>query len=187
MPLVINDPHLSPPSKEMTTRDLSAIKLFIVHHSASYKTITCEQIDAEHRAQGWCMAGYHFFIDGNAKLWKLRPLDAVPAAAEGANTDSVDVCLAGDFEPSSIGFTGGPSQEQLDALVALRVYCQKEVPSIEKTIGHRDVQTMIDAGDPLVTDPGENVSTACPGQILYDWLPQLKQAAQAAFEKSAAG
>jgi hypothetical protein len=162
----------SPP----TPRGASEVKLFIVHHSDGALTETVDQIHAQHLAQGWIGIGYHVIIYPNGQAIEGRPLGCVPAAAEDANRDSVDVCLIGDFEPGTAGYSDSPTAAQLKALVDVAVFVHQQFPTIERTIGHRDVEGLRQCGSPLVTDDGTgSVATACPGQTLYDWLPTLRQ------------
>jgi len=47
---------------------------------------------------GWQDIGYHFFITKKGQLQLGRPLDVVGAHAEGFNTQSIGICLSGQFE-----------------------------------------------------------------------------------------
>jgi hypothetical protein len=53
----------------------------------------------------------------------------------------------------------------MNSLKALCLWAHQQIPSISRTIGHRDVAKI--EGDP-------SVSTACPGQTLYDLLPEIR-------------
>ncbi len=53
-------------------------------------------IDLVHRAKGWKMVGYHFFIRGNIDhIQEGRKLDQVGSHCYGENSDSIGICLSG--------------------------------------------------------------------------------------------
>jgi N-acetylmuramoyl-L-alanine amidase len=168
------------------SRTVSAIKLFIIHHSDGPLTETVQDINQQHLARGFNGIGYTWVITPDGKIYQGRPVSATPAAAEGANHDGVSVCLIGDFQPGTEGYSGNPTSQQIASLKHLRAWAQTQIPSIEMTIGHRDVQPMIDGGSPLVSDPGENVATACPGDNLYAMIPEIKAAVKEAPAEQAA-
>ncbi len=153
-------------AKPLTMRDKSDVKYEIVHHSDGALTETVDEIHAQHLAQGWAGIGYHLVIYPDGSVHQGRPFDAVPAAAQDMNTDSIDICLIGDFDPGTDGFSGFPTQAQLDALVDVSVQVHKAYPAISATIGHRDVSAIVQ---------DTSVATACPGHNLYTWLPQLRE------------
>jgi N-acetylmuramoyl-L-alanine amidase len=165
MALVLKQANLPPPAFAMTPRDVSSVTYEIVHHSDGPPDQPIADIDAEHRAEGWAMCGYNFIIAQDGTAWQCRPMNVVPAAAEDLNTPSVDVCLLGDFQPGTDGFQSTVPPAQLQALKDLSVYLHQQYPTIDSTIGHRDVSGIV--GDP-------SVATACPGDILYALLPDVK-------------
>jgi N-acetylmuramoyl-L-alanine amidase len=161
----IVQPNYPAPAFAMTPRDVSQVAYEIIHHSDGAPDQSPLDIDAEHRAEGWSMVGYSFMISGDGTVYKGRPDNVVPAAAQDLNTASVDICLLGDFEPGTDGFQSEVPAAQLQALKDLSVYVHQRFPTIERTIGHRDVSGIV--GDP-------SVSTACPGDVLYDLIPSIK-------------
>ena len=157
-----------PPAFAMTPRDLSQISTLIIHHSDGSPDQTPLEVDAEHRAEGWAMIGYNFFIGGDGTVYQGRPTDVVPSAAYGYNTPSINVCLAGDFQPGTDGAQAAVPDAQLQALKDLCVELHQHYPGICRTIGHRDVATMFypqNTGD---------YSTACPGDILEAQIAAVK-------------
>lgn len=165
----IIQPNYPPPNGTPSYRDLSAVTDFIVHHEDGPWDETPLQVDAQHRSQGWDMIGYTFVIGKDGTVYQGRPMNMVPSAAYGRNTQSVDVSLTGDFQPGTEGYCGSPTPEQIQSLKDLAVYVHQQIPSIERTIGHRDVATLFypkDTGD---------YSTACPGDTLYALLPEIRQ------------
>lgn len=152
----------------LIVRSLADVTDLIVHHSAGALSQTALDIDAEHRAEGWVMIGYHYVILPSGEIDAGRPIDTIPAAAYGRNAQSIDVCLIGNFEPGSTGYTGSPTEQQLKALETLALWLHMKVTTINCTIGHRDVATLY-----YPTDTGP-YATACPGDTLETRLSELK-------------
>jgi hypothetical protein len=159
-----------PTPGDMAPRDISLITDLIIHHSDGSPNQTPLEIDQEHRGNGWSMIGYNYVVGPSGQIWKGRPDEYVPAAAEGDNTNSVDVCLLGDFQPGTEGYISPIPTAQLQALRDLAVYLHQKYKTIERTIGHRDVSV-------LKNEP-EN-ATACPGDELYAQLEGIRAYAHA--------
>lgn len=152
----------------MTPRNLSEISDLIIHHSDGPPDQTPLEIDAEHRAEGWAECGYNFIIAQDGTVWECRPTNVIPSAAYGRNTESIDVCLLGDFEPGTDGYQSSVPAAQLQALKDLSVELHQHYPGIVRTIGHRDVATMF-----YPNDTGD-YSTACPGDALEAQIAAVK-------------
>ena len=146
-------------------REFSVVTDEIIHHGDDDWNASPLSIDAQHRSQGWCGIGYHFVIGKDGTIYRGRPLDMVPAAAQDDNTKSVDICLTGDFQPGTEGYDGEPTAEQIQSLKQLSVYVHQQIPGIERIVGHRDVAKM-------ENDP--SVATACPGDALYARLGEIR-------------
>lgn len=155
------------PQRDMTPRSLANITDLIIHHEAGSLAETPLSIDAQHRGEGWAMIGYNYIVGVDGTCYDGRPINVVPSAAYGRNAQSVNVSLVGNFEEADPGFTGAPPAAQIAGLEALCIYLHKVLPSIERTIGHRDVAKLFFGGD-------GNYSTLCPGSLLYVELPQIR-------------
>ena len=162
---IVNYP---PANFAMSARPLHAITDLIVHHTAGPVSQTPLDIDREHRAIGDAMIAYNYVITPNGCAYSGRPLSAVPAAAYGRNTESVNVVLVGNFQSDAPGFTGDPTPQQVAALKVLALQLHRTVPSICRTIGHRDVAPLFYGGD-------GDYATACPGDRLYALLTDVKR------------
>lgn len=128
-----------------TLTNRSKTNRIIVHHSASDPMTTPEQIHGWHLAKGWSGIGYHFVIQGDGAVWTGRPIGTIGAHAYNFNTDSVGICVCGDFT------TAQPSEAQMVSLVDLIKYI-KEYYQTDLTVQrHRDVN-----------------ATACPGNS-FPW------------------
>ena len=170
--MTILDAHLPPAAFPMVARRSSTITDFIVHHAAGATTQTVADIDAEHRAIGDAMIGYTWVITQGGAVYAGRAPDYVPAATFGRNKESVAVCLIGQLQETGLGsgdapYTGPPTPAQIQSLEELCLWAHRQLPSIVRTIGHRDVATLF-YGD----DEGD-YSTACPGDACYALLPKI--------------
>lgn len=140
---------------------------YLVVHTAAYSGPNCdkEMIDRWHRQKGWNGIGYHFVIindkhddlpDGT--LQEGRPVDRMGAHVKGINSRSLGICCVGhgDKEP----FTDA-QRKTLFALLS-ELMDRFAVP-IEKVIGHREVNRLVDAG---VVGPAYRTTKTCPGRLV---------------------
>ncbi len=102
-------------------------EFIIVHHTggtsadphADTAHHTLEIVDAYHKSLGWGMIGYHWFIEKDGKTRKGRAENDEGAHTLGANTKSIGVCLAGNFDVTL------PTKEQIQSLIV----CLKDIRS----------------------------------------------------------
>ena len=71
--------------------------VIVLHHAAAH-TCTAQQIDNWHKGNGWAGIGYHFFIRKDGTIYRGRPEWAIGAHASGRNSDSIGVCVEGNYE-----------------------------------------------------------------------------------------
>jgi hypothetical protein len=148
--------------------------LFIAHHAAasgSWPT-PAEEIAAmrfwQAYHQGPAMKGadiYYgavIFPSGQAYEGRTGGWLANNGGAYGCNTRGFGVCMAGNFNDHA------PTVAALDTLIRLALEA-KDVLGLpaDRYWGHRDCA----AYDP------RNRGNDCPGQVLYDWLPALRNIA----------
>lgn len=60
----------------------------VVHLWGNYKT----------KGKGWSDVGYHFFIRRNGVIERGRPIEIAGAHCKGQNSDSIGICLSGEYE-----------------------------------------------------------------------------------------
>lgn len=133
---------------------MRSVSFLVIHHSASGKSTTVEQIREWHKKRGFADIGYHAVIYGDGSLHRGRPESKVGAHALGANTGSLGVCVCGNFENELVG------DVQFRRLVRVMAYwCSKYGVSHSRIYGHRDVGS---------------TKTACPGNNLYKSLTAIK-------------
>ena len=165
------------------------VKVAFVHHTVSANEYTAEQVPAMllsicryHRnSNGWNDVGYNFLVDKFGRLWEGRAggIDrpVVGAHTTGMNTQSFAVSNIGDH--STIP-AGEPAMEAMSRLIRWKLPLHGQ-----PTTG--TVAVVSNGGSNSHFEPGEEAmlervsghrdanSTACPGQALYDQLPQLRE------------
>lgn len=123
----------------------------VFHHSASSPDTPFDEIRSTHLSKGWKDVGYHFVITGDGIIHPGRRIETIGAHAQGANEDSIGVCLTGDnTRHPSEGFGWRPAQiaaaqRILDAIRLLW-------PQVT-FVGHRDTK-----------------ATLCPGLDIHEVL-----------------
>lgn len=134
--------HLALKFKNLSKRNKTNV--LIIHHRGGNGDL--ESIHQQHLRQGWAGIGYHYYIRKDGQIYGGRPQWAIGAHCTGHNSNSLGICLEGNFEKEK------PSEEQLNSLKWLIEYLRKLFP-IREVKGHRDYNP-----------------TACPGKYLYNWL-----------------
>jgi len=131
-----------------------SIKFVSVHHSASRADVTRADVLEWHAQNGWPAehSGYHVFIQADGKI-EWGSMDASLKYIVGhQNPHTLGVCLAGNFHPSERGYTGHPTDAQVDSLKRVLAVWQSRYPSA-KVVPHRFFG-----------------GTVCPGDALAVWL-----------------
>ena len=127
----------------MQTRQLSKIKRIIIHHSAS-TTMTARDIAQYHvSVRLYPAIAYHFFITQVGIVFKTNRLEDVSWHTAKNNSDSISICLQGNFSKDIV------PGKMYDNLVEL-ISEIREVVNIKQICLHRDL-----------------VKTECPGKYFY--------------------
>lgn len=74
----------------------NAFEGIVIHHTAS-DSMTLDQCNEWHNANGWNGCGYNFIISREGEIVKARPLDRLGAHARGRN-DYIGIALVGHEE-----------------------------------------------------------------------------------------
>ncbi|MHB2026485.1 MAG: peptidoglycan recognition protein family protein [Elusimicrobiota bacterium] len=137
-----------------------------IHHTAGPQTMTLKDTlqevrfiqDFQQNGRGWDDIGYHFLIDGAGNIIEGRPVNVVGSHVKGHNVDNVGIAMMGYFTPP---VNDHLTRAQLNSLVDLVRYLslRYKIP-VSKVRGHRDYE-----------------ATQCPGNNVYDLLPQIRAAA----------
>ena len=134
-------------------------RYIIVHHSGAEQfnsdIAQMQSIQNYHQSLDWGDIGYHYGIGKFGMTMQGRETKYVGAHTKGErNSDSIGICLFGNFE------TASPSQFQISSLISLlTLLCKQYGLSPDSIYGHRDFG-----------------STDCPGRYLYAFLPNIKNA-----------
>jgi hypothetical protein len=127
------------------------VAYLVVHHSASPRSTTYQEIQDWHKGRGWKQIGYHLVIEEDGKLRHGRLLPRLGAHVKGRNRRTIGVCLTGDNTKPGEGWT----QNQIERLREL-VEAAKVFWPILRVVGHREI-----------VPPG---ATECPGVDVDDLL-----------------
>ena len=115
------------------------INLIVLHCSATRETAeyTPEQLERDHRAQGFLTAGYNYYIRRSGKVVPMRPPELIPAHVKGFNRFSLGVCYEGGLDAS-----GRPkdtrTEDQKAAIRMLLMLLLDKYPGC-RICGHRDL------------------------------------------------
>lgn len=133
------------------TQRLQDIDKIVVHHSASKQLTSIEEITQWHKTRGWLTVGYHYVIEFDGKIKVGRPLEMIPAAQKGQNTNSIAICITGDNTMNNWRWLPAQWRALEKLITSLYTVLGRKI----EVSGHRDVL------------PGH---TECPGLDIKDLL-----------------
>ena len=112
----------------------------IIHCSATKGSANTDikDVDRWHRALGWRMVGYHFFIKRDGTVQKGRDLMDGGAHAVNYNEKSIGICMAGGLKEDGTTPEANYTPAQWSALEGLVKDMAQQFPGA-KVIGHNDV------------------------------------------------
>lgn len=117
------------------TQAVRPIDRIVVHHSASPRSWTLEEITRSHKLdRGWDTIGYHLVIEADGKVRAGRDLMAQGAHAVGYNAHSIGVCVVGNNTRSGEQW----NEEQKASLQAVISTLCATFPGVI-VCGHKDV------------------------------------------------
>jgi len=124
---------------------LVEIRYIVIHHSATRdgETMSWPAIRRFHTTpppdgRGWADIGYHIGIEQIAQTWEVfigRPWTVAGAHAPGRNSDSLGICLVGDFDQTAV-----PAQQWAAAVRLVRWLRGRFTVPVDRVVGHREVQ-----------------------------------------------
>lgn len=142
----------------------------VLHHTCGPIDQTVDDIDAEHRANGWAGIGYEGIWTKASGVWEFhqgRPDDIQGAQAQGINSHSVGYSMCGNYQDHE------PDDELKHRVVQdLAIKAKRMGITADRIILHRDVAGII--GD-------SSVATDCPGNAAAHWFNTVGRAAVAAY------
>lgn len=94
-----NDIIINDVSAAFTTNKIRpTTEAVVIHHTAGTLHDNINGIAKIHFGEHkWSTIGYHFFIDGNGVIYKLKPDNEIAPHSYHYNENSVAICLAGNF------------------------------------------------------------------------------------------
>jgi N-acetyl-anhydromuramyl-L-alanine amidase AmpD len=104
----------------------------IIHHTASTRDLTLEEIRSMHMGRGWSDVGYHYYIRKDGSTSQGRKENVQGAHASGNNKDTIGICLSGDFTQEY------PTTAQIRSCNAL-IWNLKLRYDIKDVVGHNEV------------------------------------------------
>ena len=127
----------------------------VIHHTGnpSDDDLSAAEIDASHKGQGWTCIGYHYVIRKDGTVEQGRPHWTVGAHAYEHNSHTIGIHVCGNFE------IGEPTDAQIEsAAMLLANLCTDYGLPIDRdhVVGHREL-----------------MSTACPGEYLYEMMDTI--------------
>ena len=131
----------------------------VIHHIGGDcdRDVSAEEVHQWHINRGWSGIGYHFLIRKDGTIERGRPIDTVGAHVEGQNSHTIGINISGNFCNSL------PTDAQIVSAAGLAAdLCSmyRIRPSYNTIVGHCDL-----------------ASTACPGNYLYERIPDICQMA----------
>ena len=127
----------------------------VIHHTGnpSDDDLSAAEIDASHKGQGWTCIGYHYVIRKDGTVEQGRPHWTVGAHAYRHNSYTIGIHVCGNFEEAE------PTLAQIEsAAMLLANLCTDYGLPIDRdhVVGHREL-----------------MSTACPGEYLYEMMDTI--------------
>lgn len=169
------------PINELAPRDPKSITHFVIHHSVASPSLDIEQIAAiDINSQGFVTVGYNAYmkiVNDKPILQFGRPINTLPAAQYGMNTQGYALCIGGNYQPNVPHVPTNTLSDELWAkiepvILQLITQVKSKAPNLKHLIGHRDVATIMVQNNPHANP--EEYSTLCPGDILYAKLDELR-------------
>lgn len=169
-----------PPMTDPASTD---VKFLIVHHSAGTNVsndwaAVVRSIWNHHvNTNGWSDIGYNFLLDKTGKVYAGRADDTRGAHFSGHNSETSGICMMGNFEHVQ------PEEVMVDSLNTLLAW-----KACQKNIDPTATEFHVSSGLNLKTISGHRDGTKpteCPGQNLYDQLPEIRIGVKALMDACA--
>lgn len=149
----LKDLNLTYHAGNLKTRETT--DMIVLHHTGnpSDDDLSAAEIDTSHKAQGWTCIGYHYVIRKDGTVEQGRPHWTVGAHAYRHNSYTIGIHVCGNFE------IGEPTDAQIEsAAMLLANICTDYGLPIDRDhiVGHREL-----------------MSTACPGEYLYELMDTI--------------
>lgn len=133
-------------------RALNQIARVVIHHTAGPVSQTSEDIARYHVGpnhicdEGCPGIAYHYMIDRNAAVYQVNHLETVSYHVSGYNTDSVGICLIGNYDQVE------PTGAQINAVIRTIRSLNRKLGRNLEIAGHRDFANKSCPGDHVDVD-----------------------------------
>ena len=117
------------------------IERIFVHTTASWQTLTEDDLKAEFRAKGWKNPGYHYVVFPDGGVHQLLSVEEVSNGVQGYNSTAINVAWLGGIKKDSKGKivpVDNRTDKQKSALRNLLGQLKKKFPEA-KIMGHRSI------------------------------------------------
>lgn len=143
----------------------------VIHHSAGtnqsndWPAVVRAIWDYHVIGRGWSDIGYNWLIDPNGQIYEGRSKDVIGAHFCGTNTGTIGICMLGDFTEKA------PEAEAIAALKKLLSWkaCENAIDPLTEVF-HASSEKML----PTVIGHRDGCATACPGDLFYPLLPEIR-------------
>ena len=157
-----------PPSPNPTTTNVTHL---IVHHSAgtntaeSWAAVVRSIWDFHVNFNGWADIGYNWLVDPNGVIYEGRGDDILGAHFCGSNTNTMGVCVLGDFTAIQ------PAPEALSSLQKLLAWKTCDIGADPLGFSFHSSSAAMLAH---ISGHRDGCATACPGDQFYPLLPVVR-------------
>lgn len=150
----------------------TVVKHLIVHHSAGGNTsndwpaVVRSIWDYHVNGNGWADIGYNWLIAPTGQVFEGRGDNILGAHFCGTNSFTMGVCMMGTYTNVM------PTTEALTSLRSLLAWkaCDAGILPLDSAY-HSPSSRVLNR----ISGHRDGCSTECPGQMLYDYLPSLRQ------------
>jgi hypothetical protein len=170
------------PASPQWPPEYATVKHIIIHHTVNQNTSSdwasvVRSIWVYHaQSLGWGDIGYHYLIDPDGVIYEGRAGgdDVVAGHTRDFNTGTLGIAWLGCFDPGACADVGGgaaPTAAAMEAATALLRWKAQQ----------RDLDLQGSATDDrgriyqVLSGHRDHMATNCPGQWLYERLPELRQ------------
>jgi N-acetyl-anhydromuramyl-L-alanine amidase AmpD len=123
-------------------RGFGDINVMVIHHSASPRNITTQQIRHWHtKGRGWSDIGYHYVIENEGEVVFGRSISRIGAHCRGHNRDSIGVCVVGDNTKTEHQWSMTQIASLQDLVYGIKLVFPKVIVK-----GHRDLANTLCPG-----------------------------------------
>lgn len=150
----------------------TSVTHMIIHHSAGtnsasdWAAVVRAIWDLHVNGNGWSDVGYNYLVDPNGVVYEGRGYNILGAHFCGTNTNTMGVCVMGNFTEMP------PTEEALTALERLLAWksCDIDTDPLGESF-HSSSNRVLKH----ISGHQDGCATACPGDSFYPLLPEVRE------------